>query len=757
MSDKETIYWSLTDEAPALATRAFLPVVRAFLSKGGIKVKESSISLADRILAVFPDYLTKDQKQEPTLDVLSKKVCEPDFNFIKLPNISASIPQLKAAIAELQSQGYNIPHYPEEQKNSEIQARYDKVKGSAVNPVIRMGNSDRRVPLPVKEYAKKNPLSNGTWNTEVKTQVASMSKGDFYESEQSIVIRKDSSNAKIVLKKADGSIKTIKESIALEKNEIVDAAVMSKKELQTFFKHAMNEAQSENLLLSVHLKATMMKVSDPVIFGETLEVYFAPVFAEFEADFKSVGVDSKNGLGDLYKKIAELSHEKQKAITTAIDACIKAGPGLAMVNSDKGITNFHVPSDIIIDASMPAMIRNSGCMWNKDGKLQETLAVIPDRSYAHVYGASIDYCKKHGAFNSATMGSVANVGLMARKAEEYGSHPTTVIAKENGIMQFVDDAKNVLLEQKVEEGDIFRICRTKDDAITDWIKLAIARSSTSGEPVVFWLDEKRSHDRAIKAKVEAVLGINGALSENAKAQGAPFATQGISFKIMNPVEACNVTMDVISKGNNIIAATGNILRDYLTDLFPIIEVGTSAKMLSFVPLMAGGGLYETGAGGSAPKHVQQFVSENHLRWDSLGEFLALAVSLEQTAKKTEDASVVLHATTLADCLNKATGRYLQEGKGPSRKVGEADNRTAQFYLTMFWAQELACQTKNAKLSAVFAPFAKNLAKNEDAIIQQMLKAQGISVDMGGYYHPDEEKTTKAMRPSALYNSLIESL
>lgn len=752
MSNKETIYWTFSDEAPVLATRAFLPVVKGFLKQGGIDVKTKNISLAARILAVFPEYLKEDQKISDALTELGNMVCESDSNIIKLPNISASVPQLKAAIAELQEQGFAIPDYPDEDGDPDIIARYNKVKGSAVNPVIRMGNADRRVPVPVKQYAKKHPHSNGKWNKNVKTKIVSMNKGDFYESEKSVLIKHESKSAKIVLKttdidgSVDGNVKILKDDITLEKNEIVDAAVMSKKELQSFFKHTMDEAKKENLLLSLHLKATMMKVSDPVIFGDTLEVYFEPVFKEFRDDFKKLGVDSANGLGDLYKKIASLPSEKKDKITNVIDACLDAGPDLAMVNSDKGITNFHVPSDTIIDASIPAMIRNSGCMWNKKGALQETLAVIPDRSYAQMYSACVEYCKKHGAFNPATMGSVGNVGLMARKAEEYGSHPTTVIVPANvvkGTMQLIDDNGAVLLEQAVESGDVFRICRTKDDAITDWVKLAVHRSQTSGQPVVFWLDKNRAHDTAIQAKVEAVLNTN--------------SISKAKIKIMSPVDACNYTMNEIVVGRDIIAATGNILRDYLTDLFPILEVGTSAKMLSIVPLMAGGGLYETGAGGSAPKHVQQFLSENHLRWDSLGEFLALAVSLEQTAEKTENPEIKLHAMAFSQCLNAATARYLDEEKGPSRKVGEADNRTAQFYLTMFWAQELAVQTVDVKLAKIFKQLATQLVINEDKILKELVSVQGSSVDMGGYYYPIEAKAVLAMRPSKTYNTFIDSL
>jgi isocitrate dehydrogenase len=746
MSDKETIYWTFSDEAPVLATRAFLPVVKAFLKQGEIDVKTKNISLASRILAVFPEYLKDTQKESDALSELSKMVCESDTNIIKLPNISASVPQLKAAISELQSKGFSIPDYPEEDGDSEIKARYDKVKGSAVNPVIRMGNADRRVPIPVKKYAKKNPHSDGIWNKNIKTRIASMSKGDFYETEKSCVIKSDSKTAKILLKSKDGKTQIMTDNIALEKSEIVDAAVMSKKELQSFFMKTMNEAKKENLLLSIHLKATMMKVSDPVIFGDTLEVYFAPVFKKFAEDFNKLGIDSTNGLGDLYTKIESLSQEEQNKITNAIDECIVAGPDLAMVNSDKGITNFHVPSDTIIDASIPAMIRNSGCMWNKNGKLQETIAVIPDRSYAQMYSACVEYCKKHGAFNPSTMGSVGNVGLMARKAEEYGSHSTTIIVPANvvnGIMQLVDDNGNVLLEQAVESGDIFRICRTKDDAIINWVKLAVNRGHTSGQPVIFWLDQNRAHDKTVRAKVEAVLK-----SEN---------VENVSIKIMSPVDACNFTMDEISAGRDIIAATGNILRDYLTDLFPILEVGTSAKMLSIVPLMAGGGLYETGAGGSAPKHVQQFLSENHLRWDSLGEFLALAISLEQVADKTENPDIKLHAQAFSQCLDVATTRYLDEGKGPSRKVGEADNRTAQFYLTMFWAQELAVQTVDVKLAKIFKQIATKLVINEEKIVHELLSVQGSPVDIGGYYYPVEKKAVAAMRPSAIYNRVIDTI
>jgi isocitrate dehydrogenase len=743
VSDKETVYYTLTDEAPSLATRAFYPVVKAFARKAGITTHTKNISLAARILSAFPDFLEKDQKMNNALAELGVMVKKPDSNIIKLPNISASLPQLKAAIAELRDKGYAVPEYPDDPQSDagrSIKVRYDQIKGSAVNPVLREGNSDRRVPFAVKEFAKKHPQKMGRWTTGSKSCVDSMSSGDFYSSEKTIEILQPDT-ASIVFTAEDGKTSVLKEDLSLEKDEIIDAAVMNCKALRTYYKKEMEKAQQQQLLLSLHLKATMMKVSDPVIFGNALSVYFASLFEKYSRDLTTAGVNPDNGLGDLYKKISVLPAATQDAIKNEITACFKRGPAVAMVDSEKGISNFHVPSDIIIDASMPAAIRNSGKMWNAEGTLQDTIFMIPDRSYAGIYRAVVEYCKKHGAFNPAVMGTVSNVGLMARKAEEYGSHDTTFKAIGTGRIALLGSDGTVLLEQPVENGDIFRICRTKDDAVSDWIRLAVKRGRTTGQQIVFWLDENRSHDRAVLNRVKTGL--------------SAVKTEDLSIRILSPDKACEFTMEQISAGHDVISASGNIIRDYLTDLFPILEVGTSAKMLSIVPLMAGGGLYETGAGGSAPKHVQQFIAENHLRWDSLGEFLALAESFSQTAEKTTDEKIRRHALTLSDSLNTAASEYLENRKGPSRKCGEQDNRTGQFYLTVYWARALAQQTTDEELRNVFMPLAQQLEAHEEEICSTFIAVQGKPVDIGGYYLPENSRADRAMRPSDVFNRLID--
>ncbi len=742
MSEKETIYYTLTDEAPSLATRAFYPVVKAFAQKAGIIMKTKNISLCARILSAFPEYLSAKQQMSDALTELGTMVKQPDSNIIKLPNISASIPQLKAAIAELQKKGFTVPDYPDEpqsEKEKDIKVRYDKVKGSAVNPVIRQGNADRRVPSAVKKYAKNHPQKMGIWTCESKSCVDSMTEGDFYGSEHSCIVEKNTA-ARIIYRNNDGD-ETVLKQIELEQKELLDAAVMSQIFLRSYYKTEIKKALNENILLSLHLKATMMKVSDPIIFGNCLSVFFEPVFNEYGTILEKAGVNPDNGLSDLYKKITVLPENEQVLIKSKIEECFKNGPAVAMVNSDKGITNFHVSSDTIIDASMPAAIRNSGKMWDAEGKAQDTLFMIPDRSYAGIYRASVDYCKKHGAFDPSKMGTVSTVGLMARKAEEYGSHDTTFKAEGAGSMMLVDADNKVLLVQPVQKGDIFRICRTKDDAVQDWVKLAVRRGHLSGDKIVFWLDENRSHDRAILKKAKEYLTAED--------------TENLDIRVLDPVNACVFSMDEISAGHNVIAACGNIIRDYLTDLFPILEVGTSAKMLSIVPLMAGGGLYETGAGGSAPKHVQQFIEENHLRWDSLGEFLALAESFEQVAQKTKGSQVSLHAKTLSTSLNTAASEYLENERGPSRTCGKPDNRSGLFYLTMAWAKALASQHEDPDMSAAFSSLAKALQDNEKEIMDTFISIQGKPVDMGGYYFPDNEKADAAMRPSSVFNQLID--
>ncbi|HTN19265.1 MAG TPA: NADP-dependent isocitrate dehydrogenase [Pelobium sp.] len=739
MSNSSKIIYTKTDEAPMLATYSLLPIVQAFTASAGIDVETRDISLAGRILANFPEFLKDDQKIGDALAELGSLAKLPEANIIKLPNVSASIPQLKAAITELQSQGFALPNYPEDAKTEEekaIKAKYSKVLGSAVNPVLREGNSDRRAPKAVKNYAKVNPHSMGAWSADSKTNVASMSEGDFYGSEKSVTVENDS-QFKIEFVDANGTVTELKSLANLKAGEVIDSSVLSISKLKAYVAEAIKEAKSAGVLLSAHLKATMMKVSDPIIFGAIVEVYFADVFAKYEELFKTLGVDTRNGLGDVYAKIAGQPQEAE--VKVAIDAAIANGPALAMVNSDKGITNLHVPSDVIVDASMPAMIRTSGQMWNKDGKQQDTLALIPDRSYAGVYTATIDDCKKHGAFDPTTMGSVPNVGLMAQKAEEYGSHDKTFQAVANGTIRVSDASGNVFFEQPVEKGDIFRMCQAKDAPIQDWVKLAVTRARLSNTPAVFWLDENRAHDREIIKKVNKYL--------------PTFDTKGLDIRILSPIEATKFTLERIRKGEDTISVTGNVLRDYLTDLFPILELGTSAKMLSIVPLMNGGGLFETGAGGSAPKHVEQFVKEGYLRWDSLGEFLALQASLEHLAQTQNNNK----AQVLADALDEANAKFLAEDKSPGRKLGTIDNRGSHFYLALYWAEALAAQTQDADLKARFGPLAKALMENEAKITSELIEAQGKAQDIGGYYNPSDELASKAMRPSATLNNALASL
>jgi len=739
--NSSTIIYTKTDEAPALATYAFLPIVQAFTKAANIQVETRDISLAGRILANFPDALSDEQKVSDALSELGELAKTPEANMIKLPNISASIPQLKAAISELQAQGYAVPDYPEAPQNDDeqaIQARYAKVLGSAVNPVLREGNSDRRVAAPVKAYAQKNPHRMGAWSKTSQTHVASMQEGDFYSSEKSVVMEK-ADDVRIQLTSATGDITVLKASTPLLAGEVIDASVMSVAKLRDYYAQEMAAANDEGTLLSLHLKATMMKVSDPILFGHAVSVYFEEVFTEYAETFAHLGVTTKLGLGDLYSKMARLADDEKAAIEAAIQAVYEKRPALAMVDSDKGITNLHVSSDVIIDASMPAMIRNSGKMWNADGNTQDTKALIPDRNYAGVYQATIDFCKEHGAFNVSTMGNVANVGLMAKKAEEYGSHDKTFEIPHAGKIEVIDQAGNVLLSHEVEQGDIWRMCQTKDVAIKDWVKLAVNRARLTGSATVFWLDENRAHDANLIEKVKTYL--------------ADHKTDGLDLQILAPLAATQFTLEKIKAGEDVISVTGNVLRDYLTDLFPILELGTSAKMLSIVPLLAGGGLFETGAGGSAPKHVQQFMQENHLRWDSLGEYLALAVSLEDLAQKTNNPQ----AQVLADTLNQANSRYLDENKAPSRKVGELDNRGSSFYLTLYWAQALAAQDQDETLQAHFAPIATQLSDACDDIVNELNNAQGQTMDIGGYYQPDPRLATQAMRPSDTFNRILALL
>ncbi|MBB6459908.1 NADP-dependent isocitrate dehydrogenase [Flammeovirga kamogawensis] len=736
---KAKIIYTKTDEAPALATYSFLPIVKSFASAAGVEIETKDISLTGRILANFPENLTDEQKVGDALAELGELAKKPEANIIKLPNISASIPQLQAAINELQAVGYNIPDYPAEPANAEeeeIKKRYAKVLGSAVNPVLREGNSDRRAPKAVKNYAKKHPHSMGAWTSSSKSHVASMPAGDFYGSEKSVTVD-NATNVKIEFVGTDGSTSVLKEKVALLDGEIIDASVMSVAALKSFIAEQVEDAKAQGVLFSLHMKATMMKVSDPIIFGAAVEVFYKDVFEKYADLFAELGVTATNGLGDVYAKIQ--GHEKQAEVEAAIEAVYATSPDLAMVNSDNGITNLHVPSDVIIDASMPAMIRTSGQMWNKEGNQQDTKAVIPDRSYAGIYQATIDFCKKNGALDPTTMGSVSNVGLMAQKAEEYGSHDKTFQMSAAGTVKVVDAAGTVLIEQAVEAGDIFRMCQVKDLPIQDWVKLAVKRARATGVPAVFWLDENRAHDRELIKKVNTYL--------------ADHDTDGLELLIKAPVEATQFSLERIIEGKDTISVTGNVLRDYLTDLFPILEVGTSAKMLSIVPLMNGGGLFETGAGGSAPKHVQQFVKEGYLRWDSLGEFLALAVSLEHLGDTFNNPK----AKILGETLDAATDKFLDNDKSPSRKIGSIDNRGSHFYLALYWAQELAAQDKDADLKAQFTELAETLLSNEEKINKELIDAQGTPQRIGGYYHPVFDMASKAMRPSFTLNDALTQL
>ncbi|MGO4910946.1 NADP-dependent isocitrate dehydrogenase [Leeuwenhoekiella sp. W20_SRS_FM14] len=741
MSTKtSTIAYTKTDEAPALATHSLLPIIRKFAKAANIELEVKDISLAARLLATFPDYLSDDQKVEDALAVLGELAKSPDANIIKLPNISASVPQLTEVIKELQAKGFAVPSYPEEAKTEEQKAlrqRFAKVLGSAVNPVLREGNSDRRAPKPVKEHAKKNPHSMGAWSNDSKSHVATMSEGDFKSNEKSLTLQ-EATEVNIIHTDTNGTKTNLKANLPLKAGEVIDATVMSKKSLLAFLSEQINDAKAKDILLSIHLKATMMKVSDPIIFGHALRVYFKDVFEKYGEDLKSIGVDAKNGLAVLLNDIKKLPADKQQEIEKAIADTLNNRADLAMVNSDKGITNLHVPSDIIIDASMPAMIRNSGQMWNAAGKSQDTKAVIPDSSYAGIYQETIDFCKEHGAFDPRTMGTVPNIGLMAQKAEEYGSHDKTFEIPLDGNVQVVDASGNVLLEHTVEAGDIWRMCQTKDAPIQDWVKLAVNRARATGTPTLFWLDKNRAHDAELIKKVNLYLQDHD--------------TEGLDIQIMSPELATRFTLKRMKAGEDTISVTGNVLRDYNTDLFPILEVGTSAKMLSIVPLMNGGGLFETGAGGSAPKHVQQFVEEGHLRWDSLGEFLALAVSLEHEAEANGNSK----ALVLAEALDNATIKFLDNNRSPSRNVNELDNRGSHFYLALYWAQALASQDKDTELKVHFAEIASELETNEAKILSELLEAQGSPVDLGGYYFPDEDKSEKAMRPSATLNAIINS-
>ncbi|MDX1348329.1 MAG: NADP-dependent isocitrate dehydrogenase [Thiomicrorhabdus chilensis] len=741
MTEKAKIIYTLTDEAPALATYSFLPIVQAFTNAAGVQVETRDISLAGRIIANLSEYLPAEQQMGDALAELGQLAKSPEANIIKLPNISASIPQLSAAIKELQAHGYDLPDYPSDPQTEEekkIQSQYAKVLGSAVNPVLREGNSDRRAPTSVKNFAKKHPHSMGAWSADSKSSVAHMSEGDFYGSEKSLTVEK-ATEFKIEFVNEQGQTQELKGYAPLQKGEVIDAAVMSQKALRDFLAKSIAEAKEQGVLFSLHLKATMMKVSDPIIFGQAVAVFFEEVFAKHADTFAELGVNPNNGLGDVYSKIAALPAEKQAEIESDINAVLAAKADMAMVDSDKGITNLHVPSDVIVDASMPAMIRSSGQMWNKDGKQQDTMAVIPDRCYAGVYQETINFCKHHGAFDPTTMGTVPNVGLMAQKAEEYGSHDKTFQMTGDGTVRVVGVDGKVLLEQSVESGDIFRMCQVKDAPIQDWVKLAVNRARATQTPAVFWLDTERAHDHQLIEKVNKYL--------------LDHDLTGLEIHIMSPEEATRFTLRHVKEGKDVISVTGNVLRDYLTDLFPILELGTSAKMLSIVPLMNGGGLFETGAGGSAPKHVQQLLAENHLRWDSLGEFLALAVSLEHLATQFNNPK----AQVLANTLDKATGLFLENNKSPSRKVGELDNRGSHFYLAMYWAQELAKQNDDSDLQARFEKVAANLLANEQVITVELNSVQGHSVDIGGYYQPNAELASQVMRPSTTLNQLLGSL
>ncbi|WP_158858994.1 NADP-dependent isocitrate dehydrogenase [Lunatibacter salilacus] len=739
MSDKTPkILYTLTDEAPALATYSLLPIIKAFTDSAGVVVETRDISLSGRIISTFPEFLKEEQRIGDALAELGEIAKTPEANIVKLPNISASLPQLKAAIKELQEQGYALPDYPDDPKTEQernVQTKYDKVKGSAVNPVLREGNSDRRAPLAVKQFAKNNPHSMGKWSKDSKTHVSSMTEGDFYGSEKSLTISAPT-KVQIILEKSDGTKKVLKDGLGLLAGEVIDSSVMNVAALKKFLQEQKEEAKKQGVLFSLHMKATMMKVSDPIIFGHAVTVFFAPVFKKHASVFAEIGVDTKNGFGDVVASLGKLPADKRTEIEADIAACYADSPDLAMVNSDKGITNLHVPSDVIIDASMPAMIRESGKMWNKNNQTQDTKAVIPDRSYAGVYQATIDFCRENGAFDPSTMGSVPNVGLMAQKAEEYGSHDKTFEVSAEGTVKVVDTDGNVLMTQEVSEGDIWRMCQVKDAPIQDWVKLAVNRAKATGNPTIFWLDKNRAHDAQLITKVEKYLKDHD--------------TSGLDIQIMSPVEATQFSLERMKAGKDTISVTGNVLRDYLTDLFPILELGTSAKMLSIVPLMNGGGLFETGAGGSAPKHVQQFVKEGHLRWDSLGEFLALAVSLDHLGNTFNND----RAKVLGETLDVATGKFLEIGKSPSRKVNEIDNRGSHFYLALYWAEALAAQEKDAALKEIFGPVAKEMTEKESAIMAELNGAQGSPVDIGGYYRPDEEKTSKAMRPSATLNDIL---
>lgn len=729
---QETIIYTKTDEAPALATYSFLPIVEAFTKSAGVNVETRDISLAGRILAEFPEALTDEQKVSDALAELGELAKTPEANIIKLPNISASVPQMEAAIAELQSHGYKIPNY------ADAEDRYAKIKGSAVNPVLREGNSDRRAPKAVKEYAKANPHRMGAWSADSKSHVATMGEGDFFSNEKSVTVEQ-ATTVKIAHTAADGTVTVLKESTPLLADEIIDATVMSKNALVKFLAAQVADAKEQDVLFSLHMKATMMKVSDPIIFGHCVSVFFSDLLEKHADTFQSLDIDLNNGFGDLVSKLSSLSDDQRSEIEADIRAAYENGPDLAMVNSDKGITNLHVPSDVIIDASMPAMIRTSGQMWNAEGKQQDTKAVIPDSSYAGVYAATIDFCKRNGAFDPTTMGTVPNVGLMAQKAEEYGSHDKTFVMPANGVVTITDSNDNVLIKHNVEEGDIWRACQVKDAPIQDWVKLAVNRARATGSPAVFWLDENRAHDHQIIAKVGQYLGDHD--------------TEGLEIHIMSPVEATEFTLARLKDGEDTISVTGNVLRDYLTDLFPILELGTSAKMLSIVPLMNGGGLFETGAGGSAPKHVQQFNEENYLRWDSLGEFLALAVSLEHLSEKFGNAKAKVLGATLDD----ATSKFLLTDKSPTRKLGGIDNRGSHFYLALYWAEALAAQSDDADLASAFSAIAKELAENETKIVEELIAVQGSPVDTKGYYQPDESIVGKAMRPSETLNKVLASL
>ncbi len=735
------IIYTMVDEAPALATYSLLPIIQAFTKAAGVTVETRDISLAGRILANFPENLNEGQRIADELTELGELTLKPEANIIKLPNISATPPQLKSAIKELQSQGFNIPDYPDDPQNDAekaIKARYSKVLGSAVNPVLREGNSDRRAAGAVKQFAQKHPHKMGAWSADSKTHVAHMNEADFYGSEKSVTVEKAGS-VRIEFAGSDGTLTVLKPAFTLQAGEIIDAAVMNRRALRTFLEEQMNDAKQQGVLMSLHLKATMMKISDPIMFGHAVSVYFKDVFEKHATVIRELGVNINNGLGELLSKIEKLPEAQRAEIEADIQAAYKSRPELAMVNSDKGITNLHVPSDIIVDASMPAMIRESGKMWGPDGKLHDTKAIIPDRCYARIYQVVITDCKKHGAFNPATMGSVPNVGLMAQKAEEYGSHDKTFQMTDNGSVRVIDESGNILLEQQVEQGDIFRMCQVKDAPIQDWVRLAVARARATGTPAIFWLDSHRAHDAQLIRKVERYL--------------QDYDTNGLDIRILSPEEAIQFSIDRIREGKDTISVTGNVLRDYLTDLFPILELGTSAKMLSIVPLMNGGGLFETGAGGSAPKHVQQFQQEGYLRWDSLGEFLALGVSLEHLGHKFNNSK----AQVLAETLDQANGRILENNKSPARRVGEIDNRGSHYYLALYWAQALASQTSDKDIQTRFTELAKTLTDNEEVINAELIAAQGKPVDMGGYYHPDFEKTSKAMRPSATLNAALASI